>query len=170
VEACEASVWRLGAVAGSVYLESTGRVAWGRSSSDGLEVLGVKSQRSRTVALEKSMSRAPAFVPVAIFGWATSGDQAKAALLGMSRKRTMVSRREVFAFKKRKRRGRRRGRRCQRPRCRRRWGGAAQQRRRHVAPSLYDVRSDRRARLGRCRVECVFQPWTHQEVFRSMCC
>jgi hypothetical protein len=51
-----------------------------------------RSQSSKTVSLEKSASTAPARVPVAIKGRVEPGDQAKVAVLGISRRRTMVVR------------------------------------------------------------------------------
>jgi hypothetical protein len=47
-------------------------------------------QSSRHVSLLKSTSTAPDLVPVAIHGVLASGDQAKAAVRGISRSRTMV--------------------------------------------------------------------------------
>ena len=49
-----------------------------------------KSHNSRHVSLLKSISTAPAFVPVASKGNAAPGDQANAAVRGISRKRTMI--------------------------------------------------------------------------------
>ena len=49
-----------------------------------------RSHSSRTVSLEKSASTAPALVPVAMSGFAALGDQAKAAVRGISRKRTIL--------------------------------------------------------------------------------
>jgi hypothetical protein len=49
-----------------------------------------RSQSSRHVSLLKSISTAPAFVPVAIKGDAVPGDQANAAVRGISLKRTIM--------------------------------------------------------------------------------
>jgi hypothetical protein len=50
----------------------------------------LSSQSSSCVSLEKSASTAPALVPVAINGCVGPGDQAKQAVLGISRRRTIV--------------------------------------------------------------------------------
>jgi hypothetical protein len=72
-----------------MYPESVAILAEGLSSC-GPGWSSPKSQSSKTVSFEKSASTAPALVPVAIKGNAVPGDQAKVAVRGISRRRTMV--------------------------------------------------------------------------------
>ena len=73
-----------------LYLDSTLTVATGLSSTPCSLSSKLSSQSSNCVSFEKSASTAPAFVPVAIKGCVEPGDQAKVAVLGISRRRTMV--------------------------------------------------------------------------------
>lgn len=75
----------------ALYLDSTLTVATGLSSTPCSPSSSLSSQSSSCVSLEKSASTAPALVPVAINGCVGPGDQAKVAVLGISRRRTMVS-------------------------------------------------------------------------------
>lgn len=67
------------------YLESVPRLVTGCNSTSELELFRSRSQISSLVSLEKSASTAPARVPVAIDGFDIPADQAKAAVLGISR-------------------------------------------------------------------------------------
>ena len=73
-----------------MYLDSTFTVATGWSSTPCSLSSSLSSQSSNCVSFEKSASTAPAFVPVAINGCVGPGDQAKVAVLGISRRRTML--------------------------------------------------------------------------------
>lgn len=65
-------------------------VATGCSSTPCSALSRLSSQSSSVVSLEKSASTAPALVPVAINGEVGPGDQAKVAVRGISRRRTMA--------------------------------------------------------------------------------
>ena len=77
------------------YPESVSNLASGCSSSLASSRSRPRSHSSRHVLLEKSMSTAPARVPVAINGDAAPGDQAKVAVLGISLRRTMMMAGEI---------------------------------------------------------------------------
>lgn len=66
-------------------------LAAGWSSTGCSEELSARSHSSSCVSLEKSASTAPALVPVAINGGAAPGDQAKVAVRGISRRRTIAA-------------------------------------------------------------------------------
>lgn len=72
------------------YLDSTLTVATGLSSTPCSASSNLSSQSSNCVSFEKSASTAPALVPVATRGCVGPGDQAKQAVLGISRRRTMT--------------------------------------------------------------------------------
>lgn len=80
-----------GASGAAAYPESVSILATGCSSSLASWRSRLRSQSSRHVLFEKSTSTAPARVPVAINGDAAPGDQAKVAVLGISRRRTMLA-------------------------------------------------------------------------------
>jgi hypothetical protein len=71
------------------YLESVLMLAIGCSSKPCPELSKFKSHNSNLVSSEKSASTAPARVPVTRRGLEEPGDQAKAAVLGISRNLTM---------------------------------------------------------------------------------
>ena len=66
-------------------------VAVGCNSGPWWESSNFRSHSSRQVSLLKSTSTAPDFVPVATQGALASGDQAKAAVRGISLNRTILS-------------------------------------------------------------------------------
>jgi hypothetical protein len=62
----------------------------GWSSTPCSRLSKLRSQSSNLVSSEKSASTAPALVPVTTKGISAPGDQAKAAVLGISRNRTIL--------------------------------------------------------------------------------
>lgn len=74
------------------YPVSVGMVTLGCNSVLPCTPSRSKSHSSKHVSLLKSASTAPDLVPVTIHGAETPGDQANAAVLGISRSRTMVGR------------------------------------------------------------------------------
>jgi hypothetical protein len=76
---------------GVTHLESVEMVPTGDKSGEASTWSSCKSHNSKLVSLEKSSSTAPARVPVASNGGAEPGDQAKAAVRGISRNRTIFA-------------------------------------------------------------------------------
>ncbi len=74
---------------GTFYRESVSMLAAGRSSLPCLTLSRSKFHSSSCVSFEKSASTAPALVPVAKNGEVVPGDQAKVAVLGISRSLTI---------------------------------------------------------------------------------
>jgi len=72
------------------HFESVAMLPVGWSSVVFFTLSKPRSQSSSVVSSEKSASTAPAFVPVTIEGRPAPGDQAKAAVRGISRRRTML--------------------------------------------------------------------------------
>lgn len=75
-----------------IYLESVSIFATGSSSWLWHSLLRSKSHSSSRVTFEKSASMAPARVPVASKVDETPGDQTNAAVLGITRNLTIVTR------------------------------------------------------------------------------
>lgn len=74
----------------STYPVSVLMVAAGFNSCPCPVLSRARSQSSKHVSLLKSTSTAPDLVPVAIQGLEASGDHANVAVLGISRRRTIV--------------------------------------------------------------------------------